>query len=87
MSSAAPVIGSATAPVEEVIVDQENGLLVDFFDPENLASSIDALLSDRKFSESLGAAARETVLQRYALSVCVPQQLSLMQLVAARALS
>ena len=86
MSSQAPVIGSATAPVEEVITDGVNGLLVDFFDPHQLAESVDTLLRDRSQAQALGYEARQTVLQRYSLNVCLPQQLSLMQLVASGAL-
>lgn len=87
MSSEVPVVGSATAPVQEVIRDGCNGLLVDFFDAEQLADSINLLLRDRKLANSLGSAARDTVLRRYSLDICVPQQLSLMKLVAGRAFS
>ena len=85
MSSEAPIVGSATAPVQEVIRDGENGLLVDFFDAKQLADSINLLLRDRKLAKSLGSAARETILRRYSLDMCLPQQLSLMKLVAGRA--
>jgi len=86
MSSAAAVVGSATAPVKEVINHGENGLLVDFFAPDQLAESVDALLKDSGFREQLGAQGRLTVQQRYGLNVCLPQQLSLLELVAARVL-
>ena len=86
MSSQAPVVGSATAPVQEVISDDVNGLLVDFFSSDQLADAIDSLLRDRRKAETLGFAARKTIIERYALNVCLPQQLSLLQLVAARAL-
>ena len=86
MSSQAPVIGSATPPVQEVITDGLNGLLVDFFSPDQLADAILELLNDRSRAEAFGVAARQTILQRYSLSVCLPQQLSLLQLVAQRSL-
>ena len=86
MSSQAPVVGSATAPVQEVIADGVNGLLVNFFDPDQLAGAIDVLLRDRSKAQAMGVAARQTILKRYALNVCLPQQLSLLQLVASRAL-
>ena len=74
------------APVQEVIADGVNGLLVNFFDPDQLAGAIDVLLRDRSKAQAMGVAARQTILKRYALNVCLPQQLSLLQLVASRAL-
>lgn len=87
MSSEAAVVGSATPPVQEVIEDGINGLLVDFFDPLQLAETVVALLKDPSMRKRLGRAARQTVLQRYSLDICVPQQLSLMRLVASNVLT
>lgn len=87
MSSAAPVIGSATAPVQEVINDGVNGLLVDFFSPTELAEAISELLKQPARAQELGSLARETVLNHYGIANCVPRQLSLMQLVATRSLA
>ena len=87
MSSAAPIIGSATAPVKEVIQDGVNGLLVDFFSPDDLADSILQVLLNRDLAIALGQVARQTVLDRYGLADCVSRQLSLMHLVASRSLA
>jgi glycosyltransferase involved in cell wall biosynthesis len=87
MSSAAPVVGSATAPVQEVIRHGENGLLVDFFSSDQLVEAISALLADPAKAARLGAAARRTVEQNYSLEACVPRQLALMQLVASGGLA
>ena len=87
MSTALPVVGSATAPVEEVIRHGENGLLVDFFSPAALADAVSTLLDDRALAENLGRQARQFVLDRFSLQQCVPRQLSLMQLVATRSLA
>ena len=86
MSCGCCVIGSDTAPVREVIEHEKNGWLVDFFDQEQLAKSISDLLKDRKLAKSLGAAARQTVIQRYERNQCVEQHLALIKLVASGAL-
>ncbi|MCS5691385.1 glycosyltransferase family 4 protein [Cyanobium sp. FGCU-6] len=86
MSCGCPVVGSATAPVEEVIVDGHNGVLVDFFSPSDIAAAVADLLRHRQRAHGLGERARETVLGRYSLERCVPRQLALMDLVAARAI-
>jgi glycosyltransferase involved in cell wall biosynthesis len=74
MSAGALVIASKTAPVEEVIVDGENGLLVNFFDSERLAElTIEALAAPSQF-RSLREAARRTIVDRYDLKRrCLPE--------------
>lgn len=86
MSIGLPIVGSSTAPVKEVIRDGQNGLLVDFFSPDQLADAVSELLRDRDRACELGRAARETVLNNYSLEICVPQHMHLMKLVAGRAL-
>jgi glycosyltransferase involved in cell wall biosynthesis len=78
MSSGCLVVGSATAPVMEVIEHGVNGLLVDFFDQKALADRIDEVLDHPSRLAPLRMAARRTVVERYDLhSVCLPQHLEL----------
>ena len=86
MGCGCAVVGSATAPVQEVIEHNHTGLLVDFFSPKALATAIAELLSDRALAQRLGEAARATVLKHYRLESCVQRQLALMDLVASGAL-
>jgi len=77
MSAGCLVIASRTPPVEEVISDGMNGRLVDFFDGNGLADRIITALADG--DDSLRAAARQTVIERYDLrSVCLPAYLDLL---------
>ena len=87
MSIGCAVVGSATAPVQEVVTHGREGLLVDFFSPKAMADAVDILLSDRQLARELGRRARNTVVKNFSLQVCVPRQLSLMQLVASGRLS
>ena len=78
MSCEAVVIGSKTPPVEEVIEHQVNGLLVDFFDTNKLAETIEKVLKSPKKYKKLGKKARKTIQQRYDLNtVCLPRLLKL----------
>jgi glycosyltransferase involved in cell wall biosynthesis len=79
------VIGSRTPPVEEVIRDGENGILVDFFSPAAIAEAvIDAVRHGDAFA-GLRQRAREGVLGRYDLATCLPRQLALLERVTGRA--
>jgi glycosyltransferase involved in cell wall biosynthesis len=76
MSVGCPIVASDTGPIQEVISHGETGLLFNFFDKNQLLSSIVHILEDRKFAIGLGAKARETVVQNYDLfTITVPSQL------------
>lgn len=83
MSAGCLVVGSATPPVEEVIEHGKTGLLVDFFDVKAWAETVSDCLANREKYAPLRAAARERVVERYDLkSVCLPEQLKLVERVA-----
>jgi glycosyltransferase involved in cell wall biosynthesis len=80
MSAGCLVVASRTAPVEEVMRDGENGLLVDFFSAEAIAERVDHALSHQQELAPLRAGARETVVERYDLRrICLPAQLRLVE--------
>ena len=68
------VLGSATPPVREVIVNGQNGLLVDFFDVSGMAKKMAAVLADPAATAPMRQAARETVLSRYESGNMLKQQ-------------
>jgi glycosyltransferase involved in cell wall biosynthesis/parvulin-like peptidyl-prolyl isomerase len=73
------VVGSNTAPVTEVIREGENGLLVDFFSPVEIADRISEVLDHPDRMQAIRTKARETVLQRYDLAQLLPQHLQWIQ--------
>lgn len=79
MSCEGLVVGSATAPVEEVITHGKNGLLVDFFDKDALVSILDGILKDPHKYDALRKQARKTIIQRYELKDCLAQQVDLIR--------
>jgi glycosyltransferase involved in cell wall biosynthesis len=78
------VVASDTDPIREVMADGKNGLLVDFFSPTQLADRIEEGLDHRNRHEALRAAARETILERYALSDMLPKHIKLIEDLAAK---
>ena len=65
MSLGGLVIGSDTAPVREVIKDGKNGLLVDFFNPKQIAQTVCSALAEPKKFAAIRQAARQTIVKRY----------------------
>ncbi|MBD2039650.1 glycosyltransferase family 4 protein [Microcoleus sp. FACHB-672] len=82
MSTGCLVIGSDTAPVKEVIRDGENGLLVDFFSPKQIADRVDEVMDHPTRMAELRVKARQTALERYALKDMLSRQLQLIKDVA-----
>jgi glycosyltransferase involved in cell wall biosynthesis len=67
------VIGSSTAPVMEIIQDQVNGLLVDFFDPEDICARIEAALEHPDQMAEIRDRARASILAQYNLADLLSQ--------------
>jgi len=83
MSIGCLIVGSRTAPVEEVIEDGRNGLLVDFFAPEQIATTVADALERRRELIPLRYAARQCIVDRYDLQTrCLPAQMALLHRVA-----
>jgi glycosyltransferase involved in cell wall biosynthesis len=87
MSAGCLIVGSRTQPVEEVVQDGENGLLVDIFKPEKIADNVIHALGDRKAFLKIRENARKTIVENYDLrTICLPAQLRLMNMAARRML-
>jgi glycosyltransferase involved in cell wall biosynthesis len=76
MSCEGLVVGSDTAPVQEVITNGINGLLVDFFKPDQLAQTLNNVLDRPADFAPMRKKARETVLAKYDLNSCLQQRLA-----------
>jgi glycosyltransferase involved in cell wall biosynthesis len=77
LSTGCLVIGSDTAPVREVI-NNDNGVLVPFFDTDQLADRVIEALAHPRHFHAIRAQARRTVLQKFDLErVCLPNMFRL----------
>ncbi|PMB17873.1 glycosyltransferase [Fischerella thermalis] len=79
LSTGCLVVGSRTAPVTEVIQDGVNGLLADFFSPQEICDRIEEALKDPDKMSAIRMKARETIQQRYDLSLLLPRHLQWIQ--------
>jgi glycosyltransferase involved in cell wall biosynthesis len=76
MACGCSIVASDTDPVKEAIVDQQTGLLVDFFSPSDVAQKTIRILEDASLRKVLGKNARVFAKERYDLHrVCLPQML------------
>lgn len=73
------LVASRTAPVTEVIQDGVNGLLADFFSPEEVADRLEEALNHPDRMSAIRTNARETIQARYDLSQLLPQHLQWIQ--------
>jgi len=61
MAARVPLVASATPPVQEFLGDGDEGLLVDFWDPEAQAVALDQLLADSRRAAGYGKSASQAV--------------------------
>jgi len=84
MAAGCLIVGSATAPVLEVLQDGENGLVVDFFSTEQIADRIDAVLEHPDRMQALRDAARATAVRDFDLDTGIlPRWVDLLRCLAA----
>jgi glycosyltransferase involved in cell wall biosynthesis len=77
MSAGAVVLASDTAPVREMIVDGQNGLLANFFSPEEFADKALKVLADPNAFRPLGRAAEQMIVDKYSLEVVMPEMVKM----------
>jgi glycosyltransferase involved in cell wall biosynthesis len=75
LSTGCLIVASNTAPVTEVIEDGVNGLLVDFFSPEEICNRVCEVLNHPDQMSSIRENARETIVQKYDLAQLLPKHL------------
>lgn len=73
------LIGSDTAPVREVIRHEKNGLLVDYFSPQQIADTVLHALAHPEQYWPMRRAARDDVAARYHVQDSIRQYMDLIQ--------
>ena len=80
MAAGCLVIGSRTAPVQELISDGVNGRLVDFFDVEGWSKLVSRALANPGRFADLRVKARETIVDNYdLLRICLPRMVDFVE--------
>ena len=78
MACGCSIVASNTAPLREAIIDNETGLLIDFFNSDQLANAVIKLLDHPDLRASLGYNARATAIAKYDLTtICLPKMVGL----------
>lgn len=79
MACGCVIVGSATAPVMEVVTDGRNGLLAPFFDEDALAERVLLALHAPDALAGLRAGARASILRGYELDACLDRQMAMIE--------
>lgn len=75
MATGCVLVASSTQPVQEVIKDNYNGLLVPFFSPEAIANKVEYALDNPEIMSKIRSKARETIVKNYNLQDLLKQHL------------
>ncbi len=75
MSTGCLIVASQTAPVQELIQDGVNGLLVDFFNTQQIAERVIEALDNPEQMDAIRRRARETIVESYDLRKLLVQHL------------
>ena len=75
LSTSCLVVASNTGPVTEVIEDGVNGLLVDFFSPQQIANRVEEAIKNPTEMRAIRTKARETIQAGYDLKKLLPKHL------------
>lgn len=73
------IVSSNTSPVLEVVQDGVNGLLADFFSPEDVAKKIFTILDSKDGMSEMRKKAREKVVKEYDLQRLLPLHVGLVK--------
>jgi glycosyltransferase involved in cell wall biosynthesis len=79
MASGCTIVGSATAPVQELIDDGTHGRLADFYDVDGLVERAVRVLRDPAGHRPLGLAARTRVMEEYEKGRCINDLVQMFQ--------
>ena len=78
MACGCSIVASNTEPLREAIIDNETGLLIDFFNSDQLANAVINLLDHPDLRASLGQNARAAAIAKYDLTtICLPKMVGL----------
>lgn len=69
------IVASDTKPVVEIIKDNYNGILTDFFDINKIVEKVEYVLKNPEKAAEIGKNARQTVLEKYELKDCLAKQM------------
>lgn len=78
LSAGCAIVASDTAPVRDIIEDDENGVLTPFHDPGALAARVGDLLGDAPRRARLARRARETAVANFDIRACVRRTLEVL---------
>ena len=79
LSCGTPLICSSTEPVLEVIKDNYNGLLYDFYDIDMMVEKIEFALDNKDKMEEIRANARNTAIEKFNLTDKLAEQIYYIQ--------